>query len=176
MPVVYDHANVSYWTLEALGSVKTIDFGKRVAEMSADLARLAGQSPALSDHLAEKALEPARRARILERTRELLTTNLGIAQAWVAGQDQLRTITPRAGAFLGRRARLSNPRCSGSFRRLSSYASPFFSGVGCRRTMPAPPASPGRASRLCWASSHVGCGFTRLRASAVVFGGALQRR
>ena len=55
---------------------------------------------ALSDHLAEKALEPARRARILERTRELLTRNLGIAMEWVDGQDQLKTITPKAGAFL----------------------------------------------------------------------------
>lgn len=55
---------------------------------------------ALSDHLAEKALEPARRARILERTHELLSTNLGIAMEWVESQDQLKTITPEAGAFL----------------------------------------------------------------------------
>ena len=55
---------------------------------------------ALSDHLAEKALEPARRARILERTRELLTRNLDIAMEWVDGQDRLKTIVPKAGAFL----------------------------------------------------------------------------
>ncbi len=55
---------------------------------------------ALSDHLAELALEPVRRQRILERTRDILTGNLAIAMDWVNGQEQLRTITPRAGAFL----------------------------------------------------------------------------
>ena len=55
---------------------------------------------AISDLLAEKALQPERRARILERTRELLTRNLGIALDWVAERPQLRTITPRGGAYL----------------------------------------------------------------------------
>ena len=55
---------------------------------------------ALSDHLAELALEPVRRQRILDRTRDILTGNLAIAMDWVNGQQQLRTITPRAGAFL----------------------------------------------------------------------------
>lgn len=55
---------------------------------------------ALSDHLAELALEPVRRQRILDRTRDILTGNLAIAMDWVNGQEQLRTITPRAGAFL----------------------------------------------------------------------------
>ena len=55
---------------------------------------------ALNDLLAQRALEPGRRARILERTRELLTGNLEIALNWVNTHDQLRTIKPRAGAFL----------------------------------------------------------------------------
>ena len=55
---------------------------------------------AISDHLASLVLEPTRRTKVLERTTRMLTRNLEIAMQWVAGQDQLRTITPRAGAFL----------------------------------------------------------------------------
>ena len=55
---------------------------------------------ALNDLLAQRALEPERRNRILQRTRKLLTENLAIALKWVDSHDQLRTIKPRAGAFL----------------------------------------------------------------------------
>ena len=55
---------------------------------------------ALSDLLAEKALQPERRARILERTRSLLTSNLQLALDWVDRHPQIRTIKPRGGAYL----------------------------------------------------------------------------
>lgn len=55
---------------------------------------------ALNDLLAQRALEPNRRKRILERTRDLLTNNLDIAMGWVNAHDQLRTIKPHGGAFL----------------------------------------------------------------------------
>lgn len=55
---------------------------------------------ALSDLLAEKALEPKRRARILERGRSLLRHNLEIALDWVEAHERLHTIRPRGGAFL----------------------------------------------------------------------------
>ena len=55
---------------------------------------------ALSDLLAEKALQPERRARILERTRSLLTGNLQLTLDWVDRHPQLRTIKPKGGAYL----------------------------------------------------------------------------
>jgi hypothetical protein len=55
---------------------------------------------ALNDFLAQRALEPGRRERILQRTRTLLTGNLKIAMDWVDQHDRLRTIRPRGGAFL----------------------------------------------------------------------------
>ena len=55
---------------------------------------------ALNDHLAQVALEPGRRGRILQRTRTLLSGNLAIAMDWVSRHDRLKTITPRGGAFL----------------------------------------------------------------------------
>lgn len=55
---------------------------------------------ALSDHLAEKALQPERRERILKRTREMLTQNLEITMDWVEQREQIRTIRPNGGAYL----------------------------------------------------------------------------
>ena len=53
MPVLHDHADVSYWTLEALEWIKEIPRKSiDVSQVSADLARLAERSPALNDHLA----------------------------------------------------------------------------------------------------------------------------
>ncbi|MEE8468144.1 MAG: aminotransferase class I/II-fold pyridoxal phosphate-dependent enzyme [Planctomycetota bacterium] len=56
---------------------------------------------ALSDHLASLALEPGRRARLLERGRQLLAGNLARVNAWLAGRGGLlRHIPPTAGAML----------------------------------------------------------------------------
>jgi aspartate/methionine/tyrosine aminotransferase len=56
---------------------------------------------ALSDDLGRAALQPARRGRILARTRSWLTRNLEIVDRWLAQHDQtLLSIPPRAGAML----------------------------------------------------------------------------
>jgi hypothetical protein len=56
---------------------------------------------ALSDRLARLALEPATRARLLDRTRRLLSANLDIVRRWLAQeQGAIRAILPRAGAML----------------------------------------------------------------------------
>lgn len=56
---------------------------------------------ALSDHLACLALEPGRCARLLERGRQLLSSNLAHVNAWLAGHgERLRHIPPTAGAML----------------------------------------------------------------------------
>jgi aspartate/methionine/tyrosine aminotransferase len=54
----------------------------------------------LSDALATIALHPSTRARILERTREILRTNLGIMSDWIAEHaDLLHCRPPDAGAI-----------------------------------------------------------------------------
>ncbi len=54
----------------------------------------------LTDRLAAIALEPARRARILERTRRIINENYAIVRAWVARHADLLThVPPSAGAI-----------------------------------------------------------------------------
>ena len=61
----------------------------------------------LSDRLARAALEPARRARILERTREILRRQLPVVLDWVGRRgDVLDLVPPRAGAIALIRYRL----------------------------------------------------------------------
>jgi hypothetical protein len=56
---------------------------------------------ALSDRLARHALEPGVRARLLARTRALLTRNYGVLAAWLArNADRLTYFPPAAGAML----------------------------------------------------------------------------
>jgi len=55
---------------------------------------------ALSDFLARKALAPALRARILERTRGILNRNYPVLEQWVGKRgDAFRLVPPRAGAI-----------------------------------------------------------------------------
>jgi aspartate/methionine/tyrosine aminotransferase len=54
----------------------------------------------LSDHLAQIALRPDVRPRILARTRELINTNLPALAEWMRGHDPgFRLVAPRAGAI-----------------------------------------------------------------------------
>jgi aspartate/methionine/tyrosine aminotransferase len=53
---------------------------------------------ALSDAIATAVLQPARRERILARTRALLRENYGVLAAWMDGRP-LKTVPPRAGAI-----------------------------------------------------------------------------
>ncbi|HEX3704170.1 MAG TPA: aminotransferase class I/II-fold pyridoxal phosphate-dependent enzyme [Vicinamibacterales bacterium] len=56
---------------------------------------------ALSDTLARRALEPARRAQILARTRRILNENFPVIAEWLDGQDGLFTyVRPDAGAIV----------------------------------------------------------------------------
>lgn len=56
---------------------------------------------ALSDFLARTALEPATRARILERTRGILRANLPVTAAWLdAHGDRFSYVPPDAGAIV----------------------------------------------------------------------------
>jgi aspartate/methionine/tyrosine aminotransferase len=56
---------------------------------------------ALSDHLARVALEPARRAKILGRTRAIIRTNLPVITDWLsAHDDSFGYIKPEAGAII----------------------------------------------------------------------------
>jgi len=56
---------------------------------------------ALSDRLARVALAPARRARILERTRDIIRSNYPIVQRWVDAHAPLLThVAPDAGAIV----------------------------------------------------------------------------
>lgn len=52
---------------------------------------------AISDLLARVALEPRRRARVLERTRRILRRNHAIVSAWAAEQPGLHQVPPEAG-------------------------------------------------------------------------------
>jgi aspartate/methionine/tyrosine aminotransferase len=55
---------------------------------------------AISDYLARRALKPEMRARILARTRKILTGNLPIIRQWVdAHAGNLSMISPQAGAI-----------------------------------------------------------------------------
>jgi aspartate/methionine/tyrosine aminotransferase len=55
---------------------------------------------ALSDRLARVALAPARRAKILERTRSIIRANLPVMTEWLASHgDEFRYIPPEAGAI-----------------------------------------------------------------------------
>ncbi len=55
---------------------------------------------ALSDFLARKALEPVRRARILERTRGILNRNYPVLEEWVRKRrEAFWLVPPRAGAI-----------------------------------------------------------------------------
>jgi aspartate/methionine/tyrosine aminotransferase len=55
---------------------------------------------ALSDYLAQKALVPATRARILERTRRILQENYAVLGSWATRRGEaFRMVPPRAGAI-----------------------------------------------------------------------------
>jgi aspartate/methionine/tyrosine aminotransferase len=56
-------------------------------------------SGALSDVLARKALGPATRPRILERTRAILRRNYPFVESWTNARRGLRLVPPRAGAI-----------------------------------------------------------------------------
>jgi aspartate/methionine/tyrosine aminotransferase len=61
---------------------------------------------ALSDRLAQVALSPARRARLLARTRRVLGENLPHVEQWLAAQDgRFSWTSPEAGAFVFARYR-----------------------------------------------------------------------
>jgi aspartate/methionine/tyrosine aminotransferase len=54
----------------------------------------------LSDHLAQKALEPKRRQRILARTKRILRANYAVLQDWMSRRGHaFRLVPPRAGAI-----------------------------------------------------------------------------
>ena len=53
----------------------------------------------INDRLARIALEPARRAALLARTRGIIRANYPIVRAWIAQQDGLSHIAPEAGAI-----------------------------------------------------------------------------
>ena len=53
----------------------------------------------INDRLARIALEPARRAALLARTRAIIRTNYPIVRAWIERQDGLSHIAPEAGAI-----------------------------------------------------------------------------
>jgi aspartate/methionine/tyrosine aminotransferase len=55
---------------------------------------------ALSDRLARVALAPARRARLLERTRTILRTNLPLIEDWLRAAGGFAWIAPEAGAIV----------------------------------------------------------------------------
>jgi aspartate/methionine/tyrosine aminotransferase len=56
---------------------------------------------ALSDHLARRALEPERRARILARTRRILNANYPVIEEWLRAHGALFTFSPPdAGAIV----------------------------------------------------------------------------
>jgi aspartate/methionine/tyrosine aminotransferase len=55
---------------------------------------------ALSDRLARVALAPARRARLIERTRGILRTNLPLIEEWLRGAGGFEWIQPEAGAIV----------------------------------------------------------------------------
>lgn len=55
---------------------------------------------AMSDYLAQRALQPENRARILQRTRKILRTNLPLLSRWVNNhRTQLSFVPPKAGAI-----------------------------------------------------------------------------
>jgi hypothetical protein len=55
---------------------------------------------ALSDRLARVALAPARRAKILDRTRAIIRTNLPVMTEWLSAHgDEFRYVPPEAGAI-----------------------------------------------------------------------------
>jgi aspartate/methionine/tyrosine aminotransferase len=55
---------------------------------------------ALSDRLARIALQPARRAELFERTRNILRGNLPLIEAWLKEVGGFRWIRPEAGAIV----------------------------------------------------------------------------
>ena len=56
---------------------------------------------ALSDRLARVAMQPARRARLLARTQDILRANLPMLEAWLRARDPMfQWIRPEAGAIL----------------------------------------------------------------------------
>lgn len=55
---------------------------------------------ALSDRLARAALQPARRARLLERTRGILRSNLPLIEEWLTAAGGFHWIRPEAGAIV----------------------------------------------------------------------------
>ena len=55
---------------------------------------------ALSDRLARVALQPERRARLFERTRGILRTNLPLMEEWLRHAGGFHWITPEAGAIV----------------------------------------------------------------------------
>lgn len=54
---------------------------------------------ALNDRLASIALEPATRARIIERTRTIIRANYPIVQRWIGAHEGLSLVPPEAGAI-----------------------------------------------------------------------------
>lgn len=55
---------------------------------------------AVNDRLARVALEPARRARLLARTRMIIRTNYPLVTRWIEKQDGLSHVPPEAGAIV----------------------------------------------------------------------------
>jgi aspartate/methionine/tyrosine aminotransferase len=55
---------------------------------------------ALSDRLARVAMQPERRARLFERTRRILQTNLPLMEAWLNDAGGFHWIAPEAGAIV----------------------------------------------------------------------------
>jgi aspartate/methionine/tyrosine aminotransferase len=54
----------------------------------------------LSDRIAQRALEPERRAQILARTRSIIRSNYALVDLWLRGhEDLLEVVVPRAGAI-----------------------------------------------------------------------------
>ncbi len=72
-----------------------------IAELWARKDYLSIAPGALSDHLAQVALRPDVRPRILARTRRLIQANLPVFTAWMRGHDPgFRLVPPRAGAIV----------------------------------------------------------------------------
>ena len=55
---------------------------------------------AINDRLARIALEPARRATLLARTRGIIRANYPLVRRWIERQDGLSHIAPEAGAIV----------------------------------------------------------------------------
>jgi hypothetical protein len=71
-----------------------------IAELWARKDYLSIAPSSLSDHLAQVALRPEVRPRILERTRGIVNANFSVLADWMRGHDPgFRLVPPRAGAI-----------------------------------------------------------------------------